>query len=214
MLCKNTSCFIPHMLPSVFLWLVWIVCFFAKVSSKVDKLFCKYKHIHKASTNPNRTLGFGLIFELLLVLFMLVVCSWRGTQVIQRRNIMDREHGNDGSKEGREQRQGRQQVKPESKSKWLRLDETERKGWETGWGREAAREISYFTLMAKERDFISQALTDVLIRRSSWCMIKRSVWESERGRTRHEGARERQEKHGGGNRVWGRRKGRWEGRKD
>lgn len=32
---------------------------------------------------------------------------------------------------------------------------------------EAAREISYFTLMAKERDFISRALTDVLIRHSS-----------------------------------------------
>lgn len=29
------------------------------------------------------------------------------------------------------------------------------------------RGINYFTLMAKERDFISQALTDVLIRHSS-----------------------------------------------
>ena len=51
--------------------------------------------------------------------------------------------------------------------------------WEREWEgerereRERGREISYFTLMAKERDFISQALTDVLIRCSSWCMIKR-----------------------------------------
>lgn len=40
------------------------------------------------------------------------------------------------------------------------LDESEGEG-------EREREISYFTLMAKERDFISQALTDVLIRCSS-----------------------------------------------
>lgn len=81
--------------------------------------------------------------------------------------------------------------------RWIRVEVSPQKGKSDLVRKE--RE-SYFSLMVKEWEFIRKALTDVLIRLSSWCMVKK---EREWG-SNIEGGREKNKK---GEGRWGR----WEG---